>query len=51
MELVPDVVAAQAKELAELKEEVVAQEALRTRERDLKKAVEEEQRKTVENLH
>ena len=49
-ESVPDIVAAQAKELAELKEELAAQEALRTRERDLKKAVEEEQRKTAENL-
>ena len=47
-ELVPDVVAAHAKELAELKEELAAQEALRTRERELKKAVEEEQRKTTE---
>ena len=35
-ESVPDRVAAQAKELAELKEELAAQEALRTRERDLK---------------
>ena len=48
MESVPDVVAAQAKELAELKEELAAQEALRTRERELKKAIEEEQRKTTE---
>ena len=50
MESAPDVVAAQAKELAELKEELAAQEALRTREKELKKAVEEEQRKTAENL-
>ena len=49
-ESVPDAVAAQGKELSELKEELAAQEALRTRERELKKAVEEEQRKTVENL-
>ena len=49
-ESVPDIVAVQAKELAELKEELVAQEALCTQERDLKKAVEEEQQKTAENL-
>ena len=49
-ESAPDVVAAQAKELAELKEELTAQEALRTREPDLKKAVKEEQQKTIENL-
>ena len=41
-EPVPDIVAAQAQELAELKEELAAQEALRTRERDLKKAAKEE---------
>ena len=41
-ESVPDRVAMQAKELVELKEELAAQEALRTRERDLKKATEEE---------
>ena len=49
-ESIPDVVVVQAKELAELKEELAAQEALRTRERTLKKANEEEQRKIVENL-
>ena len=49
-ESVPDRVATQAKELVELKEELAAQEALRTREWELKKAVEEEQRKTTENL-
>ena len=49
-EPVPDIVTAQAKELAELKEELAAQEALRTRECDLKKVAEEEQRKTAENL-
>ena len=50
-ESVPDVVVAQAKELAELKEELAAQEALGTRDCDLKKAAKEEQRKTAENLH
>ena len=49
-ESLPDIVAVQAKELAELKEELATQEALCTRERDLKKAVEEEQWKTAENL-
>ena len=47
MEPVAEIVAAQAKELAKLKEELATQEALRTRERDSKKTVEEEQRKTA----
>ena len=49
-EPIPDIVAAQAKELAELKEELAAQEALRSRERDLNKAAKEELKKTAKNL-
>jgi hypothetical protein len=40
----------QAQELAELRDELAAQEVLRSHERDLKKAAEEELRKTAENL-
>ena len=47
---VSDIVVAQAHELAVLKEELAAQEALRARERDLKKTAEEEQRRTADNL-
>ena len=46
----PDIITAQAQELAVLKEDLAAQEALRARERELKMAAEEEQRKTADNL-
>ena len=49
-EVVPNINKAQAQELAILKEDLAAQEALRARERDLKKAAEEEQRETTRSL-
>ena len=49
-EVVPDAITTQAQELAVLKEDLAAQEALRVRERELKMAAEEEQRKTANNL-
>ena len=49
-ETIPDTITAQAQELAVLKEDLAAQEALRARERELKMAAEEEQRKTADNL-
>ena len=41
---------AQEQELAKCKEDLVSQEALRSREQELKKVAEEEQWKTVENV-
>ena len=49
-EIALDAHKAQEQELATLREELAAQEALRARERDLKKAAEEEQWKMAENL-
>ena len=49
-EPVPEIVAAQAKEVAELKDKLATQEALRSRERNLKKVEEEELKKTAESL-
>ena len=49
-ETVPERNAAQAQELADLKDELAAQEALRSRERELKTAAEAELKKTAENL-
>jgi chromosome segregation ATPase len=49
-ETVPARDAAQAQELAELRDELAAQEALRSRERELKTAAEAELKKTAENL-
>ena len=49
-ETIPDTIAAQAQELVVLKEDLAAQEALRARERELKMAAEEEQRKIADNL-
>ena len=49
-ETTPNTTKAQEQELATLKEELAAHEALRAREQELKKAAEEEQRKVVESL-
>ena len=48
--IAPDTTKGQEQELATLEEEIEAQEAMRARERELKKAMEEEQRKAAENL-
>ena len=50
IEAVPDTNKAHTQELAILKEDLAAQEALRAKERELKKVAEEEQRKTTDNL-
>jgi hypothetical protein len=49
-ETVPERNAAQAQELADLRDELAAQEALRNRERELKTAAEAELKKTAEKL-
>ena len=49
-ETVPERDAAQAQKLEELRDELAAQEALRSRERELKTAAEAELKKTAENL-
>ena len=46
----PDTYESSAQELATLREDLAAQEALRARERELKKAAEEEQRRTADSL-